>query len=661
MAFGQNEVKIIVSADTGSAERNVGGISGKLKGMLKPAAIGAATAIAGLGVAGIKMGLDFEKGMAEVFTLLPKLSEEGFQSLKSDVLDLSKEMGIATDDVVPALYAAISAGVKPAEALEFIETNARLAIGGVTDLATAVDLTTTVMNAWNLESQELGRVQDVLFAGVQAGKTTIDELGASMFQVAPIAAAVGVGVAEVTAAMATLTAQGVPTAQASTQLKAAFAELAKEGTKADKMFRDVTGQAFPAFIEGGGDVSSALKEMEEFAADNNLSILDMFGSIEAGQGILGLTGENAESFNENLLKMENSSGLVKGAFDKMNGTFDRQFQILKTQLGNILLEIGEVILPLLIGVLEDLNPWLQEKIPQAIAFMKETWEELQPKIEEFMVTMREDVLPVLQDIVAFVQYHWPFIQSVIVPILEAILERIEFTFRTIGNIITFWSAVMEGDWGAAWDAIKSQFEDTINFITNTLRAAFDLINALTSGKLGDMINTVTGKLGDLFNVFAFIWESIKNVTAGFFSDLVSMGSDLGTDLANAITAAFKAAWNAVAGAINTAIPNDITIGGGSFLGVPIPSIGIDFEDNPLPLFTVHRGGIVPGRPGQEVLAVLEGGEQVIPRSARLSDADGLVINQNITVNVEERSPAALAHAVEMAGLELGESLALEGI
>ena len=130
MAFGQNEVKILVSADTGSAERKVGGISGKLKGLLKPAAIGAAAAIAGLGVAGITMGLDFEKGMAEVFTLLPKLSEEGFQSLKNDVLDLSKEMGLATDDVVPALYDAISAGVAPAEVLAFLETNARLVPSG---------------------------------------------------------------------------------------------------------------------------------------------------------------------------------------------------------------------------------------------------------------------------------------------------------------------------------------------------------------------------------------------------------------------------------------------------------------------------------------------------------------------------------------------------
>ena len=40
---------------------------------------------------------------------------------------------------------------------------------------------------------------------------------------------------------------------------------------------------------------------------------------------------------------------------------------------------------------------------------------------------------------------------------------------------------------------------------------------------------------------------------------------------------------------------------------------------------------------------------------------GTVVNQYITVNVEDRSPAAIAHAVEMAGLQLGEQLALEGI
>jgi hypothetical protein len=37
--------------------------------------------------------------------------------------------------------------------------------------------------------------------------------------------------------------------------------------------------------------------------------------------------------------------------------------------------------------------------------------------------------------------------------------------------------------------------------------------------------------------------------------------------------------------------------------------------------------------------------------------------QNITVivNVEEKSPAAITHAVEMAGLELGDQLAAEGV
>ena len=185
-----NEVKILITADD-KASGKISSIGGKLGGILKKGALAAGVAVAALGVSAIKMAADFETGFAEVTTLFDGTKQQ-IASLQEGVIDLSGEMGINAVDATKALYSAISAGVDPDNAVAFLAENAKFAIAGVTDLNTAVDLTTTVMNAWGLESDQLGRVQDVLFATVRGGKTTVDELAASMFHGAPRAAALRV-------------------------------------------------------------------------------------------------------------------------------------------------------------------------------------------------------------------------------------------------------------------------------------------------------------------------------------------------------------------------------------------------------------------------------------------------------------------------------------
>ena len=100
-----------------------------------------------------------------------------------------------------------------------------------------------------------------MFTAVRLGKTDFEQLSSSLFQVAPIAASLGVDFQDVTAALANLTAQGTPTRVASTQMKASLSELGKEGTKADKAFREIAGVGFTDFIQAGGNVQQAFTLM----------------------------------------------------------------------------------------------------------------------------------------------------------------------------------------------------------------------------------------------------------------------------------------------------------------------------------------------------------------------------------------------------------------
>ena len=300
--------------------------------------------IVALGAGSLKMASDFETAFTEVTTLfdLPKAQ---VASLREGVLELARTMGIDPVEAAKAMYQAISAGVAPAQVLKFLETNAKLAVGGVTDLETAVDLTTTVLNAFGLETSETARVADILFKGVEKGKTTIDELGASLFQVAPAASAAGIPIEQVTAALAALTAGGFPTAQAATALRAGFIELGKSGTIANTAFEEIAGVGFREFIAMGGTVVDVMALLAQKAEQDGVAVSDLFGSMEAGVAMGFLAVDLFDKLQDSLDATTNSAGAHEKAFDKMNATFGRQVTILKTELKVALIKLGTALIP----------------------------------------------------------------------------------------------------------------------------------------------------------------------------------------------------------------------------------------------------------------------------------------------------------------------------
>lgn len=94
--------------------------------------------------------------------------------------------------------------------MKILEVSAKAAVGGLTETETAADAVTTILNAYKMSAEEAGTVSDQLFTTVRLGKTTFGELGASIAQVAPIAAAYGISIDQVLGAVASLTKQGTP-------------------------------------------------------------------------------------------------------------------------------------------------------------------------------------------------------------------------------------------------------------------------------------------------------------------------------------------------------------------------------------------------------------------------------------------------------------------
>lgn len=365
MANKLADLFVKVGADTGQLDKALTGAETRTKGFADKfgkqmkiagtAMIGFSVAIAGLS---IKAAMSFESAMREVNTMT-LLSEEEFKNFSAEVQNLSKELGVNAPEAAKAMYQAISAGIPRENAISFLEIATKAAIGGVTDTATAVDGLTSVLNAFKIPISDAQKVADLMFTTVKGGKTTFEELAASMFQVAPLAAAAGVKFKTVSAALATMTKQGVPTNVATTQLRQAIQAIIKPTAEMKLALENIGYASGDALIKEKG-LAKALDVLTEASGGSNEMLGKMFGSVEGLQAVLSLTGENAKTFANDVAAMENSAGAATDAFEQMEESTARQFEKMKAQFTDVAITLGNALIPVIKKLLDAVMPVIEK-------------------------------------------------------------------------------------------------------------------------------------------------------------------------------------------------------------------------------------------------------------------------------------------------------------
>lgn len=344
-------VIIDTSLDNRGIESGLGKLQSAVGAGAKAAsvAIGAiSAALVAAGTASVATGAEFEDSMAKASTLFGDTKVET-ENLDKSVLKLSNSTGLAASSIGESLYSALSAGLPVTEdmgdTMGFMTKNAKLAAAGFTDVETTVGATAKILNAYKMDVSNTDKVHKILMQTQNKGITTVGELGATLAQVTPTAAAMNVGFEQVGASLATMTAQGTPTAQATTQLNSLFAELGKSGTQANIALEKATqgteyaGKGFQELMKEGVPLNTILNLMDTYAQNNNLSLLDMFSSIEAGKAGLAMSGKNAEQYTTNLEAMGTQADVVGDAYTKMSDTLKFKSSQMTEGVKNLGIEI----------------------------------------------------------------------------------------------------------------------------------------------------------------------------------------------------------------------------------------------------------------------------------------------------------------------------------
>ena len=290
----------------------------------------------------------FETAMKKVSTVAGAGAD--MSAMSDDVIALSGEMAIAAGDISEAVYNAISASVDAENAVAFVKQANKLAVAGFTESATAVDVLTTAINAYNLETSEAGQLADYLITTQNLGKTTVNELAASMGRVIPVASANNVEMDNLSSAMAVLTRNGIQTQMATTYLAVMLQELGKNGTKVADALEANTGKSFAALSAEGKNLGEILDILYQECGENTTEFNNMWQSATAGTAALSIVGSGVEDYNNVMKKMNDSVGATESAYEKMTDTAEYAGKRLQNSVENLKIAVGDQLSPVLVQV-----------------------------------------------------------------------------------------------------------------------------------------------------------------------------------------------------------------------------------------------------------------------------------------------------------------------
>ena len=559
-------------------------VGGKVEAVGKKFSIisGATGAVLGGSVA---LASNFQDAMAKVNTIADT-SAVSLDDLSGKIMDLSNQTGISANEIADATYNAISAGQNTADAVNFVSNATSLAKAGFTDTGSAIDVLTTIMNAYGLEADKVGSVSDMLINTQNKGKTTVAELSASMGKIIPTAKSMGVGLDQISAGYAIMTAKGIATAESTTYMNSMLNELGKSSTKVGQALKEETGKSFQELVAEGKSVGDVLQILKDHANKSGVAFNELWGSAEAGKAGLTLLSDGAESFNAMAKDMTASTGATGEAMEKLE-TPSQKAKVAINELKNAGITLGQTALSALAPLIDkvsqsveklttwfsNLSPGVQQIILAVLAFITAlgpvlivigkvissvgTIMTIAPAIVSVIsvikgavmalnaVLMANPIILIITLIVALVgalvyaYNHCETFRNIVNSVFEKVKEVVG---GVVSALVTFFTETIPN----AFQSLK----DKISPILETIKTVFETIwNGIVT-VVSTCINTVKTVITTVINiiktVITTVWNAIKTVTTTVWNAIKLV-----------IINPIKSAWETVKGVIDK-IKNTIT-------------------------------------------------------------------------------------------------------
>lgn len=199
-------------------------------------------------------------------------SDSEIAKLSETILDLGTETRYATEELAKATVTLGQAGLNAGQIEEVLASVSKLATATGTDLATSVDITTTVLGAWNKTAKESADIADTLVVAANKTKAELTTMANAVKYAGVAAADLGVSFEEFVAIASAVTDVGLKGTNVGTGLRSVITELANPTKKLEKVFTrlgisleeiDIRGRGLQSVLQTLKDAGLGAQEAAE--------------------------------------------------------------------------------------------------------------------------------------------------------------------------------------------------------------------------------------------------------------------------------------------------------------------------------------------------------------------------------------------------------------
>lgn len=315
----------------------------------------------------IGVGAQFEKEMSFV-QAVTNATEEDMKALSAAAIELGKKGPFGPREVAAGFVDLAKAGLSAQEIIGGVgEAAVNLAAAGDISFTDSAEFLVNVLRSFNYEADQSTRVINNTAGAANASTVDIADMATSMKYAAAPAAALGIEIEDVNAALAILGNRGIKGSTAGTALRRVFLNLAaptKGVTDELKALGIIGPDGINNLFTASGQLKS-LPEVFQILADKTAGFTDqqkvaslnaIFGARAVNSALI-LMGQGAEGFqkiNEQIgqttaadvaaKRMDNLAGAVKRFKAALEATFIQAGSPFQDFLKNIVNTLREVIL-----------------------------------------------------------------------------------------------------------------------------------------------------------------------------------------------------------------------------------------------------------------------------------------------------------------------------
>jgi TP901 family phage tail tape measure protein len=211
--------------------------------------------------------------------------------------NVSGAFGFDILDTATASYEALSNQMgKGIDVLGFMEDASKLAIATTGKQMDAVNLLSSVMNSYNLETTTAAQISAALFKAQDLGRFVMADYGNTIGNVTALASQLGVSYQEVFASLALMTKAGIKHNEASTQLRGIMLKMIQPTEETVKLFKEL-GYATPEAAVKSLGLFGALDKIIHATNGSISELYQYINRIRGASGIAVFAGDLHEAHN----------------------------------------------------------------------------------------------------------------------------------------------------------------------------------------------------------------------------------------------------------------------------------------------------------------------------------------------------------------------------